>query len=63
MKNINISSLVTVGMHDELTPSCAMKMHDALPDSKLKVFKNSSHMPFYEEPQNYFTVLEDFLSQ
>ena len=63
MKNINVPSLVTVGMHDELTPSCAMKMHDALPDSKLKVFKNSSHMPFYEEPQSYFTVLEDFLSR
>ena len=62
MTKIAIPTLITVGMHDELTPACSMKMHDALPNSKLKVFKNSSHMPFYEEPENYFTELENFLS-
>ena len=63
MKKINIPILITVGMHDELTPSCAMRMDNSLPNSKVKVFKNSSHMPFYEEPENYFKVLEGFLSQ
>ena len=63
MKTINIPTLITVGMHDELTPSCAMRMDNSLPNSKVKVFKNSSHMPFYEEPENYFKVLEGFLSQ
>ena len=62
MSNITIPTLITVGMHDELTPACSMKMHDALPNSNLKVFKNSSHMPFYEEPENYFMELENFLS-
>ena len=62
MTKIAIPTFITVGMHDELTPACSMKMHDALPNSKLKVFKNSSHMPFYEEPENYFTELENFLS-
>ena len=63
MKTINIPTLITVGMHDELTPSCAMRMDNALPNSKVKVFKNSSHMPFYEEPENYFKVLAGFLSK
>ena len=62
MSNITIPTLITVGMHDELTPACSMKMHDALSNSNLKVFKNSSHMPFYEEPENYFMELENFLS-
>ena len=62
MKDINVPSLITVGMHDELTPSCAMRMNDSLPNAKLKVFQNSSHMPFYEEPKSYFKILEDFLS-
>ena len=51
------------GMHDELTPACSMLLHNALPDSTIKVFKNSAHMPFYEEPEAYFTTLLDFLDQ
>jgi proline iminopeptidase len=54
--------LITVGMHDELTPACAMRMHRALPDAKLVIFKNSAHMPHWEEPDKYFPVLLDFLA-
>ena len=61
MKEVKTPSLITVGMHDELPPSCALKMHIALPNSVIKVFKNSSHMPFYEEPEVYFKTLIDFL--
>ena len=63
MKNVNTKTLITVGMHDELPPSCALKMHNALPNSEIKVFKNSSHMPFYEEPDEYFNVLLNFLNR
>jgi proline iminopeptidase len=61
MQLINCPALITVGMHDELPPSCAMRMSAALPDAKLKVFKNSSHMPFYEEPDQYYETLKSFL--
>ena len=61
MKEVKTPSLITVGMHDELPPSCALKMHNALPNSIIKVFKNSSHMPFYEEPDEYFKTLIDFI--
>ena len=55
-------TLITVGMHDELGPACAMRMLQALPNAQLRVFKNSSHTPFYEEPENYFPALQDFLA-
>jgi len=61
MKEVKTPSLITVGMHDELPPSCALKMHNALPNSEIKVFKNSSHMPFYEEPEEYFKTLINFI--
>ena len=61
MKGVDTPSLITVGMHDELPPSCALKMHNALPNSIIKVFKNSSHMPFYEEPDEYFETLINFI--
>ena len=55
--------LILCGMHDELTPACSMLMHNELPNSQIKVFKNSAHMPFYEEPDAYFTTLLSFLDQ
>lgn len=62
MHRITHPSLITVGMHDELGPACAMRMQQAMPDAKLRVFKNSSHTPFYEEPDVYFQELQGFLS-
>ena len=62
MHRITCPALITVGMHDELGPACAMRMDHALPDSTLRVFKNSAHMPFYEEPEEYYPVLEAFLA-
>ena len=62
MHRIQQPTLIVVGMHDELTPACAMRMHHALPRSTVKTFKNSSHTPFYEEPENYFAALVAFLN-
>ena len=61
MHKITEPVLVLCGMHDELTPACSMQMHHELPNSRIKVFKNSAHMPFYEEPDAYFNTLLDFL--
>ena len=60
---VDVPVLVTCGMHDELTPACSMLMHNQFPNSEIKVFKNSSHMPFYEEPEEYFKLLLDFLNR
>jgi proline iminopeptidase len=63
MHRITVPVLITVGAHDELTPACAARMKHALPDAELKVFPNSSHMPFFEEPHAFFPVLIDFLAR
>lgn len=55
--------LITAGEHDELTPACALRMKLALKDAELKVFANASHMPFYENPWDYYPALLDFLSR
>lgn len=62
MHAIKIPCLVLTGQHDELTPACSRRIHDALPDSRIVVFPNSSHTPFYEEPEAYFATLGDFLT-
>ncbi len=63
MKGIRCPALITTGLHDEIGPACARLMHQALPDSRTEVFKNSSHMPFYEEPEAYFAALTGFLAE
>ena len=63
MAGISQPALVLCGMHDELTPACSRKIHHALPNSEIKVFKNSSHLPMWEEPEAYFPVLLDFLEK
>lgn len=63
LPRIRVPVLITVGAHDELTPACALRMKLALPDAEIKVFPNSSHMPFYEEPTAYYPALLDFLAR
>jgi len=63
LPRITVPVLITCGQHDELTPACAARMKRALPDARLTVFPNSSHMPFYEEPGAYYPVLLDFLGR
>jgi proline iminopeptidase len=63
MHRITAPALITVGKHDELTPACALRMKQALPNAELVVFPNSSHTPFYEEPDAYYRVLLDFLGR
>ena len=61
LHRINVPVMITVGQHDELTPACALRMKQALPRSELHVFPNSSHMPFYEEPDRYYPTILKFL--
>ena len=61
LPGLRVPCLVLCGEHDELPVACSARIHDALPDSRLKVFAGCSHMPFYEDPAAYFPYLQGFL--
>jgi proline iminopeptidase len=63
LPRLTVPVLITTGEHDELTPACALRMKLALPNAELRVFANASHMPFYENPTDYYPALLDFLSR
>lgn len=63
LPSMTVPTLITCGEHDELTPACALKMKLAIPNAELKVFANASHMPFYENPADYYPALLDFLAR
>lgn len=62
LPRITVPTLIVVGERDELTPACAMRMKNALPDVRINVVANASHMPFYENPSGYYPALLDFLA-
>ena len=63
MRRIAVPCLVIVGEFDELTPACALRMHQALPHSEIAVLRGCSHLPMYEDPEAYFTLLTGFLAK
>lgn len=63
MHKIKVPCLISTGQHDELTPACARRMKEVLPDAEIHVFPNSSHMPFFEEPDAYYPALLKFLER
>ena len=63
LHQIKVPVMITTGQHDELTPACAMRIKQHIEQSELVVFPNSSHMPFYEEPNLYYPALLNFLEK
>lgn len=55
--------LLVTALHDEIAPPVAAEMLRLLPNAEIKIFPNSSHTPFFEEPESYFAVLKDFLGR
>lgn len=63
LHKINVPVLITAGQYDEITPTCAMQMDHHLKNSKVHIFPKSSHHPHFEEPDEYYPVLMDFLNE
>jgi proline iminopeptidase len=56
-------TLVITGRYDmNVAPLTAWRLAHAIPGAKLVFFEQSGHLPSYEEPDRYVTVLEDFLN-
>jgi proline iminopeptidase len=56
-------TLVITGRYDmNVAPLTAWDLAHAIPGAKLVIFEESGHLPSYEEPERYQSVLEDFLN-
>ena len=56
-------TLLVSGRYDEATPAVVQPFMDLIPDVRWVIFEESSHMPFVEEPEAYFSVVESFLAE
>jgi proline iminopeptidase len=56
--------LVITGRFDmNVAPLTAWRMYKAIPAAKFEVFEKSGHLPSYEEPDKYVTVVNNFLGR
>ncbi len=61
LPRIRVPTLVTVGRHDEVTPTVARAIHRGIRGSNLVQFHQSSHVAFWEERPLYIQLLRAFL--
>lgn len=63
LADFKFPTLVITGRYDmNVAPLTAWRLAHAIPGAKLVIFEQSGHLPSYEEPEKYVTVLEDFLN-
>lgn len=60
---IDMPTLITCGRYDELGPPCAETQHRGIPNSEMRIFEQSSHLTYLEEPELYLQVVREFLSR
>ncbi|MEO6589556.1 MAG: alpha/beta fold hydrolase, partial [Pyrinomonadaceae bacterium] len=64
LAKLTIPVLILHGRHDSnINIVSAEKIHNAIPKSKLVIFEQSGHMPFYEEKETFDAWMESFLSK
>jgi proline iminopeptidase len=62
LASFKMPTLVLTGRFDiNVAPSTAWKIHKAIPGSRWAVFEKSGHLPYFEEPEKFVSVVEGFL--
>lgn len=61
LKEIKTPALFIAGRFDETSPRATALCHNALPGSEMVIFEKSSHMPIFEEQNDYLKVVRDFI--
>lgn len=62
LPTLTMPTLVMTGRYDiNVAPSTAWKIHKAIPGSGWQAFEKSGHLPYFEEPEKFVRVVEEFL--
>lgn len=58
---ITAPTLIVYGKDDPIPFGGIEQYHNTIKNSKLRVIKNSGHFPFYEQPYEFFNIVENFM--
>jgi L-proline amide hydrolase len=63
LPSVTARTLVISGRYDEATPETVKPFVDLIPDSRWRLFAESSHMPQVEETEHFLRVVSAFLDR
>lgn len=64
LSKFRMPALVITGRYDmNVSPRTAWKIQHAIPGAELVIFERSGHLPWYEEPARFLSVMETFLGK
>ena len=63
LKEINLPVLLLCGRYDEASPESLRYYRALLPNSQMKIFKNSAHLPFLTERKEFISAAREFLKK
>lgn len=63
LSEIDVPTLVLTGSYDEISPAIARDIADRIPDADLVEFEESSHMPFWKQPDDHHEAVDAFLDE
>ena len=64
LRKFHQPTLVITGRYDiNVAPSVAYDIHKSIPNSRFEVFEQSGHLPWFEEPESFLNVVDQFLSE
>jgi L-proline amide hydrolase len=62
LDRINVPTLLVSGRHDEATPAVVQPFADRIPDTRWRIFEESSHMPHVEEKAACLAAVAEFIA-
>jgi proline iminopeptidase len=62
LRALSVPTLVVHGEEDVLPPAVSLEISQSLPHARRCVVPSSGHMPFWEAPERFFSLIESFLS-
>ncbi len=62
LRALSAPTLVIHGERDALPVVVARELSTLLPRTRLTLIPNAGHMPFWEAPVRFFSVVDDFLA-
>lgn len=64
LKDIQAPTLVLAGADDFVTPvSQVRRLRDGIPNATMAVFEHSGHLPYLEEPDEFFRVVREWIGK
>ena len=61
LHRISVPTLISVGRHDSMRPADIEEMGRLMPNARVSICENGSHLSMWDDPEDYFAALKAFL--